>query len=155
MSKPIVDQGHQTETDFDRRDARTSVLTIISVSVIGVLALMIVGVYFMYVWAYESQDQAVYSGVASQELQAIHAREEEVLHRYSFIDKEKGIVRIPIDRAMEIVAAEAAAGKVFYNTAPSMAKQESPGGALNVPAPAPVADAAKQAATPAAPAASK
>lgn len=155
MSKHIVDQGHQTEIAFDRRDAKTSVLTIISVSVIGVLALMIIGVYFLYVWAYESQDQAVYSGVSSQELQAIHTREEEVLHRYAFIDKEKGVVRIPIDRAMEIVAADAAADKVFYNTTTYAAKQESPGGASNVPAPAPVAGRTNPSATSAVPAASK
>lgn len=115
--------------DYDRREAKSGLIAIVSVSILGLLLVMIVGVYWLYVVAYEKVDQEVYSGVASKELQAIHDREEENLHRYSFIEKEKGIVRIPIDRAMEILAAESAEGKVSYNTKTYPVKQELPGGA--------------------------
>jgi hypothetical protein len=106
---------------------------------------MIIGVYWLYVVAYERIDQQVYSGAPSKELMAIREREEENLHRYSFIDKEKGIVRIPIDRAMEILAADYAAGKVTYNTKTYPAKPEPPGGAVGGDgAAAPAAASAKQ-----------
>lgn len=115
--------------DYDRRDAKSGLIAAVSVSILGLLVVFIVGIYWLYVVAYEKVDQEVYSGAPSKELQAIHDREDENLHRYSFIDKERGVVRIPIDKAMEIVAAEFAEGKVNYNTKSYAVKQELPGGA--------------------------
>lgn len=138
--------------DYDRRDAKSGLIAAVSVSILGLLVVFIVGIYWLYVVAYEKVDQEVYSGAPSKELQAIHDREDENLHRFSFIDKEKGVVRIPIDRAMEIVASEFAAGKVNYNTTSYTVKQELPGGAAGgANPPAPAAQAAP-AAPPAAPA---
>jgi len=39
-----------------------------------------------------------------QALQTLRAHEDEVLHQYAWVDKSKGIVRVPIDRAMDLVA---------------------------------------------------
>lgn len=127
--------------DYDHRDARAGLIAAVSAAILVVLVFMIVGVYWLYVVTYERIDQQVYSGAPSKELLAIREREEENLHRYSFIDKEKGIVRIPIDRAMEILAADYAAGKVNYNTKTYPARPEPPGGAAggdsaSAPAPA-------------------
>lgn len=115
--------------DYDHRDARAGLIAAVSGAILVLLVVMIIGVYWLYVVAYERIDQEVYSGAPSKELMAIREREEENLHRYSFIDKEKGIVRIPIDRAMEILAAEFAAGKVGYNTKTYPARPEPAGGA--------------------------
>jgi len=137
------------EVGYDHHEPKSGMIAIITVTAIGILLAMIVGVYWLYQTAYDRIEYEQYSGVASKELQAIHDREDEQLHRYSFIDKEKGLVRIPIDRAMDLLAAEHRQdGKVFYNTAAYAAKPEPPGGAPGVASPAP-------AATPAAPAASK
>ena len=38
------------------------------------------------------------------ELKAMRADEDLILNSYDWVDKEKGLVRIPIDRAMEIIA---------------------------------------------------
>ena len=138
------------EIDYDHRDARAGLIAAVSAGILMLLVVMIVGVYWLYVVTYQRIDQQVYSGAPSRELLAIREREQENLHRYSFIDKEKGIVRIPIDRAMEILAAEFAAGKVSYNTKTYPAKPEPPGGAAGgdsaaAPAPsAPAQTAAKQ-----------
>ena len=40
----------------------------------------------------------------SDELQEVHNWEDQRLHSYGWVDKEAGVFRIPIDRAMEIVA---------------------------------------------------
>jgi hypothetical protein len=37
-----------------------------------------------------------------EDLRAFHAREDEILNGYSWIDKSAGIVRIPIDEAMKL-----------------------------------------------------
>jgi len=39
-----------------------------------------------------------------QDLQTMRAEEDKILKNYGWIDQEKGIVRIPIDRAIEILA---------------------------------------------------
>jgi hypothetical protein len=36
------------------------------------------------------------------EIQQLHAQEDQTLSTYGWIDKKKGVVRIPIDRAMEL-----------------------------------------------------
>jgi hypothetical protein len=38
------------------------------------------------------------------ELKEMRAAEERVLHGYAWVDREKGIVRIPIEQAMELLA---------------------------------------------------
>ena len=42
----------------------------------------------------------------AMDLKQFRAGEDQVLHSYGWIDQEKGIVSIPIDRAMELVAQE-------------------------------------------------
>ena len=42
---------------------------------------------------------------SGQELKAMRAAENAVLHSYDWVDKEQGVVRIPIDRAIAILAA--------------------------------------------------
>jgi hypothetical protein len=39
-----------------------------------------------------------------QELKTMRAEEDKILKSYDWIDQEKGIMRIPIDRAIEIIA---------------------------------------------------
>jgi hypothetical protein len=41
------------------------------------------------------------------DLEKLHAREREQLSTYGWVDRQAGIVHIPIERAMEIVAGEA------------------------------------------------
>ena len=137
-------------TDFDRHEPKSGAIAIISASVVVVLVVMIVGIYWLYTVAYEKVEFDQYTGVSSAELQAVHDREDEQLHRYSYINKEQGVVRVPIDRAIEIVDAEFNdGGKVYYNTKSYPVKVELPGGAAggaNPPA------AAAPPAAPAAPA---
>lgn len=39
-----------------------------------------------------------------QQIKGVRAREEHVLHSYAWVDQKQGTVRIPIDRAMDMVA---------------------------------------------------
>jgi hypothetical protein len=41
-----------------------------------------------------------------KDLAAFRAQEDAILNSYGWVDREKGIVRIPVDRAMEVVAKE-------------------------------------------------
>ena len=123
--------------DYDRHEARSGVVVAVTASVLIVLVVFVAGIYWLYTVSYEQVEFQQYTGVSSAELQAIHDREDEHLHLYTYVDKEKGVVRIPIDRAIDIVAREFAAGTVSYNTKSYPVKEEAPGGAAgssNTPA---------------------
>lgn len=130
------------ELGYDRSEPKAGLIFWMSASVVGFLFFLILGVYWLYVNASETVEYQQFSGVASQELQAIHDREEQNLHRYSYIDKDKGVVRIPIEKAMQIVADEFQAGKVGYNTTTYDVKPEPLGGAAASLTPGAVAPAA-------------
>ncbi len=142
--------------DFDRRDAKPGRIALISSLTILFLIVAVIGVYWFYVVSFEQVEHDQYSGVASKELIAIHEREDEQLHKYGYINKEKGIVRLPVERALELVEAEARLGKVSWNTKTYPAKPELPGGAAGMTwkpdgtgVAAPVAEAAPQNGAPA------
>ncbi len=44
------------------------------------------------------------------DLARLHEREDAMLHAYGWVDRERGVVRIPIDRAKELVAARGVGG---------------------------------------------
>lgn len=53
-----------------------------------------------------TQNRAAVSDSAAQQLREQQAREENVLNTYKLLDSDRGVVQIPIDRAMELVAHE-------------------------------------------------
>lgn len=140
------------EEGFDRHEPRSGVIALVSGATVLLLLTIVIGVYWFYMVEYERTEQAHYTGVASKELQAIHEREDEHLYRYTYIDKDKGVVRIPIDRAMDLIVNDYRDnGKVFYNTTAYPAKQEALGGAAGGATPqtdAPAQPAAQPAAAP-------
>lgn len=147
---PQLDQQHAAEVDYDRHEPRSGLIAIISGVTLAVLVGMILGVYWLYIVAYERVEQEQYAGVPSKELEAIRAREADHLYKYAYLDKEKGVIRVPVDRAIELVAAEFAQGSVAYNTKTYPVKPEGPGGAAAPPAPpAPAAAKPANAASPA------
>ena len=53
------------------------------------------------------QPNTVDQQTAEQDLANFRAREEQTLNSYGWVNREAGLVRIPIDRAMELVAEDA------------------------------------------------
>jgi hypothetical protein len=130
----MAEENNQAQTPtpeqgYDTRDARAGLVAFWSGLTMVLLLVFVVGTYWLYQVYFEEVEQEVYGGVTSKELIAIREREDAHLYKYALIDKTKGVVRIPIDRAIEILAGEYAQGKVFYNTATYAAKSEPAGGA--------------------------
>jgi hypothetical protein len=126
---------------FDPGEPNTKGLTIFIVLFLATLLLVIAAtaVYFQFI--HEGQQEQAVLARPSEELAALHAREDQQLKTYGYIDRKKGVVQIPLERAMELVAKEAAEGKVRYSTAPTPVKKEEPAAAA---APAPEAGAAQK-----------
>lgn len=81
------------------------------------LVLSIGGVNSYYTWY---RDKTLFErqlAPPSVELKAIRAQEDQALNSYGYVEKDKGIVRLPIARAIDLVVAEAADGKEKYPVA--------------------------------------
>ncbi len=130
---------------FDTSDPNTPGVTIFIVLFIVTLVLVIGATIVYYNFASQAQEDEAVLQKPSEDLANLHAREDEQLKTYGFINKEKGVVQIPLDRAMELVAREAAEGKPKYPTTPVAVKVEPAAGATAAPgtpaAPAPATTA--------------
>lgn len=114
----------------------TSLLVFILLSVL-VLVGVFVGVTAYWDFMHDRQEEEVVLGKPSEELATLHAREDMQLKTYGYIDKGKGVVQIPLDRAMELVVKESAEGKPKYSTAPTAVKKEEPAAVATAAMPAP------------------
>jgi hypothetical protein len=61
-----------------------------------------------------------------QDLADLHAREDLLLENYSWVDQSKGIVRLPIERAMELIAQRGLPVAPAAQQAPLMAGDTNP-----------------------------
>lgn len=139
----------QGETDFDKSEPRALLIASLGIGTIIGLVVVLLGVqaYFDHIKA-----QATYEKVlvpVSDDLKNIHSQEDEELNTYKYLDRNQGIVQIPITRAMQLLTEEAAQNKLTYF-------QKSTPVKVPVAAPAPGAvgegaAAAGQAAAPTAP----
>jgi hypothetical protein len=91
--------GHESQ-DF----SFTNLLWLIPASI--VMLLLYVGVcMFWFRGAATSEMILKKSVLADTTLKAFRAHENELMHGYTWTDKEKGIVRIPIEQSMAMVVA--------------------------------------------------
>jgi len=109
---------------YDRHDPNVGFLALFGFALIVVLVLVILGIQYYHDRVKEQQIFIKVLQPESQALKDLRAREDQELHTYQYINREKGQVRLPIDRAMKLLAAEYAAGKTFYPVKPYPVKQE-------------------------------
>jgi hypothetical protein len=89
----------------------------LSVLLIGtfLVALLVIGIFRFFSYTYQTQESAKQSQQQIppeprievepwQQLLDVHAREDHVLSSYAYVDKQQGIVRIPIDQAIDALA---------------------------------------------------
>jgi hypothetical protein len=84
--------------------------------------------------------------VPSELLQDVRNRDAWNLNHYMYgdLDKASNRVRMPIDKAMQAFATEAAAGKLFYPAKPTAIKKEEPAAAATPAGAAPATAAAAE-----------
>ena len=101
---------------YDRHEPNYKILLPFSALCFILLIVIVLGVAQYYEIFREDLIEERVLIPPSAELQALREREARELGSYGTVDKEKGLIRIPIERAMELVAADAAAGTPKYNT---------------------------------------
>lgn len=97
---PSENGGHEM-SDF----SWTTVLWLIPLAVI----ILTVFVYISVSWFKGAKDREIdekQAALVTRELNILRAKDNEILSQYQWLDREKGRVRIPIARAMELMAKE-------------------------------------------------
>lgn len=92
-------------------DMNTPVIAL--VGIVGAI-LFVVLVLGLQVWFFDIQEIETYKKDISQapeEITALISRQQDELREYRWVDKKNKIVGIPIERAMDLVVADLAAGR--------------------------------------------
>ncbi|MBU1320512.1 MAG: hypothetical protein KKG33_04350 [candidate division Zixibacteria bacterium] len=106
----MTDSNHNTNQDssgYEKSDANLKF--IFGVSIVGIVIIVAIVVFLSEYFLY-TKETLIYETVLSPEsskLREVRAHEDEILNSYGVINADKGIFRVPIDRAMEIEANEA------------------------------------------------
>jgi hypothetical protein len=95
------------------------------------LILVVLAVQAVYDHMREQQIYVKVLEPVSEDLRNLRAREDGQLHSYQYVDRSTGAVRIPVERAMELLEKEYAEGRLSYPTKPTPVKVEPPQGAGN------------------------
>ncbi len=78
-----------------------------TIGIVGSLILILIVVALQALFYHVEDD--IYSEIYAEpnlDVRMVKAQQLEVLNSYGWVDREKGVVRIPIDRAIEMVIAE-------------------------------------------------
>lgn len=110
----LIDEDHPYS--YDHTEPKSSAIFIFGGATVFLLILVTIGITFYYDSTRESLISSEVLTVESDQLKALRAMEDRDLHSYAFIDKNTGKVRLPIDRAMQLVAEESAQNRLKYAT---------------------------------------
>jgi hypothetical protein len=112
----VPETGHEHAHETSDVPARPLVLIAIGMAVAAVVIFAVIGLLYGYIYRQSIRSAApvfVDSGVLPPEprlqlapvadLEQFRSREDRALRTYGWIDRESGVVRIPVDRAMELL----------------------------------------------------
>ena len=114
------------DAGFDADEPNIRGIFLFMVVMVALFIAVVVGVtnYYNYVFNQTEEDQLL--SQPSAQLAELRAREQAELNHYSFVDKAKGQVRIPVAQAMALIEKEAAAGKLRYPQTDQAPKKAEP-----------------------------
>jgi hypothetical protein len=109
---------------FDTAEVNARSVTIFLIATVVMLVVVIGGVQFYFDSIHEREFYEKVMVPVSEDLRDLRAREDGQLGSYGYVNKDAGVVRIPISRAMTLLAREAAEGKLSYPTQDQKVKKE-------------------------------
>lgn len=97
-------------TGYEKREANIRITAVVALLSVVLMVIFFVNLNEMFVQVQEEVKSELVLTPVSENLLVLQAEEERVLHSYAIIDTAKQIYRIPIERAIELMAAEAKKG---------------------------------------------
>lgn len=102
------------EIGYERSEPNALKIGALTVIIVVSIVAVCYAVYYWYVGQLEYTRHMEVEVPLWQETKDVRAYETERLTQYKFLDKTKGSVTLPIEKSMELLSQEAAAGKLFY-----------------------------------------
>lgn len=110
--------------DYEAQEPKNNLIAFLLIAA----CLFLVATFILLSWMFTSTREAEQNKKLNEgryvELQELRKSEDAKLGAYQYIDKDKGIVRIPVERAMQLMAEEAKTSQPKTETAPVAAKPE-------------------------------
>jgi hypothetical protein len=102
----MMDEANQGVTGRETSDPNAPVTLVVAMvgAILLVVTVVLLQAYFFRAESEENQRKVV--AVVPEELAQARADQIGLLHSYRWIDEKQGVVGIPVERAMELVAAE-------------------------------------------------
>lgn len=107
---------------YERSEPNALKIGALTVVIVITIVATCYAVYFWYVGQLEYTRHMEVEIPIWQEYKDVRAYETQRLTQYKFIDKAKGSVQLPIERAMDLLVQETNAGKSFYGGTNSAVK---------------------------------
>ncbi|WP_456405557.1 hypothetical protein [Caldithrix abyssi] len=98
---------NNTGNGYEKSDANVNKIIAYTIMIMVLLGAIIVGVNEYFTYYSRQLEYDIILNKQSTELLELRAHEEKILNSYELLDYTKGIYRIPIERAMKILADEA------------------------------------------------
>jgi len=98
------------ELGFDRTEVQTVPVLVVTVAIVGFIVAVCVGCAIYYNSFRDAAVERIQLEPVSKDYLDLQAREAQQLGTYGTINKAAGTVRLPIEKAMELVVAESAPG---------------------------------------------
>jgi hypothetical protein len=115
--REVIDLDHPHS--FDHSEPNTKFILLIGVGTLITLIVTVVGIQLYFDATMNNEIETVVLAPESQSLRDLHNKEDLELTNYKYIDRQKGVVSLPINRAMELFIKEAAEDRFQYPTKPA------------------------------------
>lgn len=109
-TKQLANQG------FDPGEVDHTSVVMFGLVIVGIIVAVFIGVTIFWDKFLIGRYKEVVEGSPNEQLEQLRTREHKLLDGYSFVDKSKGQVRLPLERAKELLLSEVGAGKPAYST---------------------------------------
>lgn len=93
--------------DYERQEPKNNLITFLLVSSCIFVVAICGFLSWMYIVTKDNEYARKISNVNYVDLQNLRKSEDAKLNGYQYVDQEKGVVRIPVERAMQLMAEEA------------------------------------------------
>ncbi len=95
------------KTNAETTEVSSKKLLVVTIIVVVALVAGFYGLNKLFIASTDKMIKGIDLKPQAAELRALRAREKETLNSYKILDENKGVVQIPIERAMKLLADEA------------------------------------------------
>lgn len=124
----VADEGHDEVFEFEHQEPKNNLIALLLIVSCVVLVVTVVFAQWFYDLTRDVKAGQL-QNLKFEQVETLRADEDKKLTGYRYADKEKTVVQIPVERAMQLIAEEAKSGQPKYAAEIKSVPVLVPGGA--------------------------